>query len=191
MPKHHNRDRAASGPSQRQLCVAAILRGTGCAVLVLFAATTAAVAEVCDKVVGEQWHPSDGPVWVAYTAELGRISLAVPLLLFGIPAAIVGVQIGLKALASERASFVAAVYLKWLAYVVTGLIAAVAFFTLWDFIAGDDMMRAAAHEGCISLKTNVLACAAVALVVGFYGWTAWRMRRFEQEAETRYRSLAV
>jgi len=176
---------------RRRSRASAALRRIAGDTIALFAASSTALADVCDKVVGEQWHPSDGPVWVVYTAELGRISLAVPLLLFGIPAAIVGAQIGLKALASERASFVAAVYLKWLAYVVTGLIAAVAFFTLWDFIAGAAIMRAAADEGCISLKTNVLACAAVALVVGFYGWTAWRMRRFEQEAETRYRSLAV
>ena len=187
MRQKHHRDLVL----RRRSRASAALRRIAGDTIALFAASSTALADVCDKVVGEQWHPSDGPVWAVYTAELGRISLAVPLLLFGIPAAIVGAQIGLKALASERASFVAAVYLKWLAYVVTGLIAAVAFFTLWDFIAGDDIMRAAAHEGCISLKTNVLACAAVALVVGFYGWTAWRMRRFEQEAETRYRSLAV
>ena len=190
MRQKHHRDRPSSYLSARYCAGAVLHRAIGSAIALHFAAGTA-LADVCDKVVGEHWHPSDGPAWLAYTAELSGMSLAVPLVLFGIPAVIVGEQIGLKVLASARASIIAAVYLKWLAYVVTGLIAAVAFFTLWDFIAGDGIMRAAAHEGCISLKTNVLACAAVALVVGFYGWTAWRMRRFEQEAETRYRSLAV
>src|ERR1044072_496025 len=183
----HQRDHATR-LSHRELCGGAILRGIFCVVLVMFLATSPAVAEVCDKVVGDHWRPSDGPVWTVVAGSWASISPVVLLLLFGIPAALASLPIALK-IASERVSFVAAVYSKWLAYVAAVSAAFAAFFLLYDFVAGDDVMRVAASEGCISLRTNLAACGAVVLGVLVYGWTAWHMRRFARNAEARFRSL--
>src|ERR1044072_6579056 len=55
----HQRDHATR-LSHRELCGGEILSGIVCVMLQMFLATSPAVAEVCDKVVGDHWRPSDG-----------------------------------------------------------------------------------------------------------------------------------
>jgi hypothetical protein len=158
--------------------------------IALIAAPGIAMAEVCDKVVSEQWRPADGPARTVVSGDWISVSPVFALLLLAIPVALISMPIALKAFhAGERASFMAAVYLKWTAYAAAILVALSAVFLLRDVNDTDDILRAAAREGCVSLRESWTLFGATALVVLLYGWTAWRTRRFASAAETRFRGL--
>jgi hypothetical protein len=192
MPRRHQCRHVSAVLSQRQLPGGAALRCVSAGLVMLSLASTAAIAEVCDKVAGEQWRPSDGPFRTVVTWDLTWVPPIISLLLLGIPAALVCVPIALKVIhAGERASFVAAVYLKWCAYLATVFMIFTAAFLLQDFIAVDDVMQVAAREGCISVKPNWTLAGATALLAFLYGATVWLMRRGERVAATRFRGLAA
>src|ERR1700730_14347217 len=52
------------GPSQRQLHVVELVRQVAAVLTMTLVMRSPAIAEVCDKVVGYNWTPQDGPVWM-------------------------------------------------------------------------------------------------------------------------------
>src|SRR5262245_47377006 len=62
MPRRQRNTGRSRAPSQRQRVGEFSLRVI-VALTATFAAPSPAAAEVCDKVVGEFWHPSHGPAW--------------------------------------------------------------------------------------------------------------------------------
>jgi hypothetical protein len=188
MPRHHG-DHAFTFDPAGARRVGVRMYG---ATIALIAAPAVAMAEVCDKIAGEQWRPSDGPVRTIVTWDWTWVPPVILLLLLGIPTALICMPIALKAIhAGERASLIAAVYLKWCAYLAAVFTVFTAAFLLQDFIAVDDMMQGAAREGCISRKASWTLAGATALVVLLHGGTIRLMRRFESVAATRYRGLAA
>ena len=185
----HSSTQHQEGTSRRGLRVGALLCRASGAITALVAVSTAAVAEVCDKVVGEHWHPSDGVVKTVFDWDWSGISPVVPLVVFGIPAAFLGVPLLLRALrARERGAFITGVYLKWVAYGAAAFMTLVALFLIRALFF-DAVLQSAASEGCITWTTNWTAVAMITLVVLLYGWTAWRLRRFACHAEARFRIL--
>jgi hypothetical protein len=155
------------------------------------ACPTVAAAEVCDKVVGEQWRRGDGPAWALTfpgAFDPTRLPLAAWVVAFGIPLGI--------ALATfwTRAPLPAAIVLKWIGYFVAGLAALFAFFIVRGmiFLQDIDAIHAlAAKEGCIVFHhdwRNVLInTGAVTLVILAYGWMAICLKRFELRMEAEHR----
>jgi hypothetical protein len=156
---------------------------------------TMAFAEVCDKIVGEQWRRGDGPAWTVTfpgTFDPTRLSLTAWLVAFGIPLGI--------ALASSwtRTSLPAAIVLKWIGYVVAGLAALFALFIVQGmiFLQDIDAIHAlAAKEGCIVFHhdwRNVLInTVVIMLVILVYGWMALRLKRFELRLEAEHRQTVA
>src|SRR5713101_4537489 len=94
---------------------------------------TAATAEVCDKAVGENWRPWDGPVWLLNP---------------------VGFLIGLTALVGAVA-LVVVTRQRWLGYVASGLLALVIVGDLSDIISLHEVYRYELKEGCRSVPTDL------------------------------------
>jgi hypothetical protein len=155
---------------------------------------SAAVAEVCDKVVGEGWRRGDGPAWTVTfpgILEPARLSFGAWVVAFGIPPGI--------ALVSSwvRIPLLGAIVLKWIGYVVAGAVALFAFFMVQGmiFLQDVDAIHAlAAKEGCMVFHRNwrgvSINTGAIALVVFAYVWMALRLKRFELRMEAEHRGLA-
>jgi hypothetical protein len=187
MSGQYHRDHASSLAHERMRHA---LMAVACTML---AFPTAALAEVCDKVVGEHWRPGDGqarmvtfpdPDWKV-SLNLGAIALGIPCLL------------ALVAL-TGRISLLAAIVLKWVGYVVAELAVFVAFFAVHGmvFLEDIDAIHAlAGKEGCIIFHHDWGAVAinagVIALIVLVYAWMAFRLRRFERSVEARQRQLVA
>ena len=151
----------------------------------------AAAAEVCDKVVGEHWRRGDGPASIVTfpgTVGLTKLSLAAWVVAFAIPLGIAFVS------SWWRISLLAAIVLKWVGYVVAGLVVLFAFFVVQGmiFLQDIDAIHAlASKEGCIIFHhdwRNVLInTGAVSLVVLAYVWMARRLKRSELRMEAEHR----
>lgn len=108
-----------------------------------------AVAEVCDKVVGEEWRPEHGPVWLL--APIGFPIWPVAFLL-------------VMATAVRR---------RWTKVLWLGALSAllVAVPAGVSGLEGDDVRRFAEIEGCVSQVTtwaNVLLALAVASLLAYF-----------------------
>jgi hypothetical protein len=114
----------------------------------------AALAEVCDKAVGEAWRTGDGPVWLLNP---------------------VGWPIGILALLAGL--LLAARGAKWIGYGVAAFL--VAQIAVRLFIDGGEMYRAQLDEGCRSLATDWADMGLLALFAMAYGWLGLRRHRAE------------
>jgi len=150
--KHTQRD-SAPGGSQRQLRVGELIRHA----IAFFAVfTTPAVAEVCDKVVGDGWQPRDGAVWILNPS--------------GFPAELLLLLSGLLLVAVAKNSI--------LGYVGAALTVCYTAFLL--FLALDvesDIYRLAVREGCRSYSHDLLHVAALTLFASAFAWLGYRSRR--------------
>lgn len=152
-----------------------------------------ALAEVCDKVVGEHWRRGDGPAWsVTYPSSDWRVLLAFCVIGLAIPCALALVTL------PGRFPLLAAVVLKWVGYVVTGLAVFVALFAVHGMIFLEDIdaiHALAGKEGCIVFhhdwRAVLINAGVIALIVAGYVWMAFRLRRFEHSVETRHRGLVA
>jgi hypothetical protein len=115
-----------------------------------------AVAEVCDKVVGESWSPQHGPVWLLHP---------------------VGFPLGLTAIVSGLiiAALLRRAWLAYLGAVQLAIYGGIAVFA--DLIPQPEVYRSALKEGCRSVSTDIAEVALVALFALAYVWVGRRTRR--------------
>jgi hypothetical protein len=112
-----------------------------------------AAAEVCDKVVGEGWQPSHGPVWLLNP---------------------VGFPVGLTILLAGLV-LVAAVRSRWLGYSASGLVVLVGATLIFVHLMPEhDIYLASIKEGCRSYLTDVIDVALLLSFACAYAWLGHR-----------------
>jgi hypothetical protein len=155
--KHPQRGDAPGG-SQRQLRVGELIRHA----IVFFAVfTTPALAEVCDKVVGDSWQPGHGAVWILNPS--------------GFPSELLLLLSGLLLVAAAKNSI--------LGYVGAAL--TVGYTALLLYLAlglESDIYRLAVREGCRSHSRDVLHVAALILFALAFAWLGYRSRSAHAKA---------
>ncbi|HKA74997.1 MAG TPA: hypothetical protein VKE26_24545 [Xanthobacteraceae bacterium] len=126
------------------------------AAVCVLAVPTLANAEVCDKVVGENWRTADGPVWLLNPS--------------GFPLGLV-MLIGCLVL-------VLAARLWWLGLAVSALLASGSLlYVLVDLLPDQDIYRAARYEGCRSYQTDLLDLGLRLFLAVVFAWLGYRARR--------------
>src|SRR5205807_5307361 len=115
--------------------------------------SSAAVAEVCDKTVGERWQPEDGPIWLLNPVGF---PLGLALLICGVVAvAIVG-----------RRS------IGYLGAALLMSIAAAGVFA--DLVSEHDIYLAQIREACRSYQTDLMDVALITAFAFGCGWVGYR-----------------
>jgi hypothetical protein len=159
----------------------------------MFAFPATAVAEVCDKVVGEHWRPGSGPAWTVTfpRSDWPGVSLATLAIAFAIPCVLTLVTV------RSRASLTLAIFLRWAGYVAIAVIAIIALYAMHVTIVPEGLGAIhllAAQEGCIVFRPDWRAVAVNSVVVGLivlpYLWMAFRMKRYERLVEAQRRPSA-
>jgi hypothetical protein len=125
----------------------------GAVFLLMLAAQTPAVAEVCDKAVGDSWRLEDGPVWFLNpTGFPTGLTILIGFLL-------------VVTIAKRR----------WLAYLMSSVViiaAAIAIFA--DLLPQHAIYLAQLREGCRSLPTDLLDVGILILFALLYVWMGHR-----------------
>jgi len=188
MPRQHrNHASGLHGQSVRERMRNAVI-AIACAILVF---PTTAAAEVCDKIVGEHWRRGDGPAWSVALPEIewAQVPLGAWAVVLGIPCVLA------LATFASRISLLAAIFLKWTGYAAVAMMVIFAFFFAHGIFFPEDIRFAALRESCISVRTDwrsvSIDVGVMALLVLFYVWMAFRMRRFERSVEARQRRLVA
>jgi len=137
---------------------------TGMAALLIL---SPAAAEVCDKVVGEHWRPSDGPlplilVYMPWVIPLGLLCFFLLGIFGGGP---------LRVAAAE---------LNWLGYLCAVLVAVIVVLDLGIATYPDEVVIGAIQEGCISLRVEWNGGFVMAVVALLLGMTAYRAKRLQR-----------
>ena len=126
------------------------------AALALLSFRSAALAEVCDKAVGESWYPSHGPVWLLNP-------LGFP---FGLSALVTGLVM------------IAALRRPWLAYAGSMMLALyLASIAFADLIPEHEIYLAQIREGCRAYRTDLLDVGIVFVFAAMYLWIGRRIGR--------------
>ena len=113
-----------------------------------------AIAEVCDKAVGDDWRPGDGPVWI-----LNPVG-------WPIGSAVV---IGGLFLAGR---------LRWVGYLGASVLMLAAIALLFaDLIPQHDIYLAEIREGCRSLRTDLMDLGFLIVAAAAYGFLGYRAGR--------------
>jgi hypothetical protein len=156
MPRCH-RDTGTSHMScQRQLRVGQRVRLATVAFTTTLVMLSPAVAEVCDKAVGESWQPKDGPIWLLNPV--------------GMPIAFIFLICGLVIVATTR--------LWWLGYVGSALLVANALaLVFFDLIPEHEIYLAQIREGCRSYRTDLVNVGLMTIFAVAYGWLGHRAKR--------------
>lgn len=180
MPRRQ-RDTSTSHMScQRQLRVRELVAAVLASTLVML---SPAVAEVCDKVVGEHWRPSHGPAWtIGPTLLWSLVPPLVGILLLAVPAVLIFGIFGGNRFRNAAAK------ITWLGYVGAAFFAVVAFLDLNAVVLPitDDVLLAAVKEGCLALRTEPYAfgLGATVLLALLYGGAAYGFARLQRAAST-------
>jgi hypothetical protein len=114
-----------------------------------------AIAEVCDKAVGESWLPEHGPVWLFN--PIGWPT--------GLTLIVVG--FGLAAIFKSR----------WLAYLISALLASGAVLAGLDLIQRHDVYLSEIREGCRSVPTDLMDAAILLVLAAVFALFGYRMVR--------------
>jgi hypothetical protein len=150
MARQHRRD-TGSGPSQRALRVGEFVRHAAI-VLAVALIPTRAMAEVCDKIAGGAWTPSDGSLWSQLPLGMWAVFLA-------------------------GAVLVAVFNRSWMRFAAPMLPIALAILYLAMHADSTDIRGSAMKEGCLSFGTLVFDIAAIvafAVASILLGWRAHR-----------------
>jgi hypothetical protein len=183
MPRRQRDTGTSHMPLQRQLRVGELVRFASAVLAATLVTLSPAFAEVCDKVVGEHWRPSDGPAWtIGPTLLWSLVSPIVGIFLLVVPAVfILGIFGGGRFLN-------AATKIKWLGYLGAIFFAVVGFLDLYDSMLPitDDILLAAIKEGCLALRTEpyALGLGATVSLALLYGGTAYCVARRQHSAKT-------
>jgi hypothetical protein len=184
MSRRHQRDTGTSHmPSQRPLRVGEPALWISAVLTATLLTLSPAVAEVCDKVVGENWRPGHGAAWTIGPTLLW--SLVPPLagiILLAVPAVLI-----LGIFGGDR-FLNAAAKIKWLGYLGAAFFAVVGCLDLSASILPitDDILLAAVQEGCLALRTEpyALGLGATVLLALLYGGAAYGFARSQRAAKT-------
>jgi hypothetical protein len=154
MARGHHRGKEMSGPSQRALRIGE----RACFTLMLFSISTPALAEVCDKAVGEGWMPSHGPVWLFNPV--------------GFPFAL-AFLIGWLVLAAMSKH-------SWSGFTGAVVISLLLALDVADRMLPDkqaiEMWLMMLREGCVSTRTRLMDTGALAVFALAYAFLGFRAR---------------
>ena len=158
----------SKGPSQRQLRVGEHALVALLILLFLINSMPTAIAEVCDKAVGEHWTRADGPV---STVPFGGFHVlkapVVALLLMSSIAAAVVVRF-------RRARRSMALFFAILCAFLAGLLVALGIYELHLINSGEPVTLAAIREGCVTTSpTGGIEGPAVIFVVSALCFWVW------------------
>ena len=170
MARGHHRE--TNNPSQRQLRVGELVRQT-ILLVPLLVFVFPAMAEVCDKVAGEQWRPTDGPVgtYVLGLPLIDILPLAAWTILFGIFCLLilvifVGGQIKLV----QR-------YAPYVGYLSAAFLVIAALIELINVAQPDAVHVGAVKEGCMTVFTEWTGMGILILAATLIGLAAYRIKR--------------
>jgi hypothetical protein len=165
---------AQSGRSQRDVYGHSLSWRAGGGIALLLICSGTSIAEVCDKVVGEDWRRGDGPMLVVGPEPLWKLMLALAVLMLGAAAL---VALFLAWMGAGR-------WLTTINPTTTGCLAGALYCVLLLIWALHDrvypypnpIMRVAAEEGCVSLVPAWLDFLLPAAFAALFGWATWRSR---------------
>jgi hypothetical protein len=179
MSRPHQRDTGTSYiPSQRQLRVGEFMQFAIAVLASILVMLSPAIAEVCDKVVGEHWRPGDGPAGT-YILPLmwTHIPLSIWIILLGVLC-----FFAVAILGGGSLRFVAA-KLNWLGYLCAALLAMAAVVGLDSVMDPDPVIAGAINEGCMSLRTEWIGVGAAIFVSLLFAFAAHGVKRLQRTAE--------
>ena len=112
-----------------------------------------ALAEVCDKAVGESWMPKDGPVWILNPA--------------GFPSAIVFATLTFLLVLATKSRVVG--------ILAAALAMSYAAIHILDVVENHPVYQAMLREGCRSIATDLLQIGIYTTFATLVSWLGYRL----------------